>query len=200
MNSTQIDINILIAWGGVAKKFRKNQIVFSEDDIAQFYYQIIEGQVKLINLHNDGSEYIQGIFYDGNGFGEPPLFINEKYPSTAIVQKDSVIMVLSKASFFKMIEDDPKIQFNFLKIFAQKIYNKSITARELIHNTPDLKILGFLQSIKKKADSHISPLLISHTRQEIANLTGLRVETVIRTLKKMENKNQVQIINRKLYI
>jgi CRP-like cAMP-binding protein len=108
--------------------------------------------------------------------------------------------VLSKASFFKMIEDDPKIQFNFLKIFAQKIYNKSITARELIHNTPDLKILGFLHSIKKKDDSHISPLLISHTRQEIANLTGLRVETVIRTLKKMENKNQVQIINRKLYI
>ena len=36
--------------------------------------------------------------------------------------------------------------------------------------------------------------MISHTRQEIANLTGLRVETVIRTLKKMENKNQVQII------
>lgn len=200
MKIAQIDINILIAWGGVAKKYRKNQTVFSEDDIAQFYYQIIEGQVKLINLHNDGSEYIQGIFYEGNGFGEPPLFIDEKYPSTAVVQKDSVIMVLSKASFIKMIEDDPKIQCSLLKAFSQRIFNKSVTSRELIHNTPDIKILGFLQSIKKKSEQTNMPLLVTHTRQEIANLTGLRVETVIRTLKKMAAQNKVQIINRKLYI
>ncbi len=40
---------------------------------------------------------------------------------------------------------------------------------------------------------------VNHTRQEIANLTGLRVETVIRTLKKMETEKLVCIINRKLY-
>jgi CRP/FNR family transcriptional regulator len=195
----QIDSNILIAWGGVARKYKKNQIVFFEDDAAQFYFQIIEGQVKLINLHNDGNEYIQGIFHEGDGFGEPPLFIEETYPSTAIAQKDSVIMKLSKSSFFKMIEDDPKIQCDLLKVLAQRIYNKSVTARELIHNTPEAKILGFLQSVKRKNENSISPILITNTRQEIANLTGLRVETVIRTLKKMAIENRVQIINRKLY-
>jgi CRP-like cAMP-binding protein len=40
---------------------------------------------------------------------------------------------------------------------------------------------------------------IAFTRQEIANFTGLRVETVIRTLKKMEEENKVTIDHRKLY-
>lgn len=37
------------------------------------------------------------------------------------------------------------------------------------------------------------------TRQQLASMTGLRVETVIRTIKKMEQQNIVKIINRKIY-
>ena len=41
--------------------------------------------------------------------------------------------------------------------------------------------------------------LVEFTRQEIANFTGLRVETVIRELSKMSKTNKVEIINHKLY-
>lgn len=59
----QIDTNILIAWGGIAKKYAKNEVIFHEDTEALFYYQVVEGQVKMININNDGKEYIQGIFH-----------------------------------------------------------------------------------------------------------------------------------------
>jgi CRP/FNR family transcriptional regulator len=195
----QIDTNILIAWGGVSKKYKKNATIFNEEDHPFFYYQIVEGQVKLVNLYNDGKEYIQGVFYDGNGFGEPPLFIDKPYPSSAIVQKDSVIIKLSKSSFFKMLEDNPKIQFELLKVLSQRIYNKSNTSRDLINNTPEERIFTFLQGLKKKNETQNECFLVPHTRQEIANLLGLRVETVIRTLKKMEVEKRVKIISHKLY-
>ena len=194
----QIDTNILIAWGGVSKRYKKNQIIFYEDNQALFYYQIVEGQVKMINLHNDGSEFIQGIFYEGSCFGEPPLFIDEPYPCTAVAQKDSVILILSKTSFFKMLLDDSKLLNQMTLTLARRIYNKTVTARELIHNTPEDKILAFLKSKKKNMNAN-EKNFVNHTRQEIANLTGLRVETVIRTLKKMETEKLVCIINRKLY-
>ncbi|MEF9477344.1 helix-turn-helix domain-containing protein [Chryseobacterium sp. 1B4] len=44
----------------------------------------------------------------------------------------------------------------------------------------------------KKQYSYEVPL----TRQQIANLTGLRVETVIRTVKKMEKKDIIKIYGR----
>jgi CRP-like cAMP-binding protein len=41
--------------------------------------------------------------------------------------------------------------------------------------------------------------LINFTRQQIGDLTGLRVETVIRTIKNLEKKGALKIINRKVY-
>jgi CRP-like cAMP-binding protein len=195
-----ISSDSLFAWGGIAKKYKKNEPIFQEGEHAFFYYQIIEGQVKLNNVYNDGSEFIQGIFHEGQGFGEPPLFIDEPYPSTAIAQKDSVIIKLSKSSFLKMLEDDPTIQFNLLKVFSRRIYNKSVTTRELIHNPPEFRIMAFLNSLRKNNGTIRNRQYVPHTRQEIANFTGLRVETVIRALKKMESEKQVEIINHKLYI
>lgn len=41
---------------------------------------------------------------------------------------------------------------------------------------------------------------VSLTRQQLADLTGLRVETVIRTIKNLATKKKLEIINRKIFI
>jgi CRP-like cAMP-binding protein len=195
----QIDPNILIAWGGVSKMYLKNENIFFEENPARFYFQILDGNVKMSNLNNDGKEFIQGIFKSGESFGEPPLFLNENYPATATALKESVVIKLSKDSFFKILEAYPDIQFNFLKVFAKRIYSKASTNRDLINNDPSHRIIAFLDSIKKENSENEKRIKIPFTRQEIANFTGLRVETVIRTLLKMEKEQKVEIIDRKLY-
>jgi CRP/FNR family transcriptional regulator len=190
--------DILIAWGGVAKKYRKNEIIFLEGDSPRYYYQIITGKVKLFN-NSDTKELTQGIFTDGDGFGEPPLFIDEVYPSTAITISETVIIRLLKENFLKLIDEYPDIQKNFLRIFSWRIYEKSRLARELINNSPEERIITFLRYYKKKIGTSDERLRIDFTRQEIANFTGLCVETVIRTLSRMNAKKKVAIIDKKLY-
>ena len=62
--------------------------------------------------------------------------------------------------------------------------------------------LGALLKYIKK--SHGIPTekeyLIKLTRQELADMTGLRVETVIRTIKIMEQKGIVEIIEGKIFL
>ena len=70
----------------------------------------------------------------------------------------------------------------------------------LTSQTPEFKIQFILDDMKKKQASEKSAkCLICLTRQEIADFTGLRVETVIRTLKRMEQEAKIEIRNRKLY-
>ncbi len=83
-------------------------------------------------------------------------------------------------------------------MFAERIYGKAITAREIINNSPESRILGFLNTYKKRKCVEQERIQIPYTRQDIADFTGLRVETVIRTLSKMKDNNKVEIINRKL--
>lgn len=109
-------------------------------------------------MSDDGKEYIQGIFNDGESFGEPPLFINEPYPSTAVAQKDSIILKLNKETFIKILKEYPELQMALIKILSLRTYNKTITARDLIYNKPTHKIKAFLKAYKIKANIPINQL------------------------------------------
>lgn len=194
----QIDADILITWGAVAKKFKKGDFIFHEDDYPRFYYQIIEGTVKMFNTNLEGKEFTHSEFKTGCSFGEPPLFIDENYPSTAVASRDSIILKLSKEKFLEILDEYPVYQKQIIILFAKRIYSKTIIAREIINNTPESRIMGFLNGFKKKSNRGSEEIEIPYTRQEIANYTGLRVETVIRTLTKMKTKKIVQIVERKL--
>lgn len=193
-----IDSDILIAWGGISKRYKKGEYIFHEDEPARCFYQIIDGTVKLYNTNLDGKEFTQAEFKKGNSFGEPLLFIDENYPSTAVTTEESVIIRLPKERFLEILDEYPAIQKKLITVLSRRIYNKSITTREIINNTPESRIIAFLNSYKKKNFKESEKMEIPYTRQEIANYTGLRVETVIRTLAKMKSLNKVEILNRKL--
>ncbi len=195
----QIDLDLLYSWGAVAKKYKKNEIIFNEDEVAYFYYQILDGGVRMFNSNEEGKEFTQGLFCCGDGFGEPPLFINETYPAKAITIQDSTILKLSKDKFLKILDEYPSIQKDFLLLFAQKIHSKSRTSKEIINQKPEFRVIAFLNSYKRKSGNSTAKIIIPFTRQEIANYTGLRVETVIRVFTQMNKTNKVEIINHKIY-
>ena len=193
----QIDLDLLYAWGAVAKDYKKNDIVFREEDPSNFYYQIIEGCVRMYNSNDEGKEFTQGYFKTGDSFGEPPLFINKAYPSTAATTKPSKIIKLAKDKFLKILDDYPEIQRQFLNLMAERVLGKSKTIKFVVNDKPEFRITAFLETFKKDANG--IKQLVPFTRQEIANFTGLRVETVIRTFAKMQIEKKIEIVNHKIY-
>lgn len=195
-----IDKDVLLAWGGLVKKYKKGEVIFTEGDYARYYYQIIEGKVRMYNVSPSGKEFIQAEFAKGCSFGEPPLFIGEQYPSGAVTIEPAVIIRLSKEKLFEILNDYPQYKDELIKLLARRIYNKATTARDIINNDPEARILGFLNHLKKsRGESEHTVVEVPYTRQEIANYTGLRVETVIRTLSKMKKSGIVSIEQHKLF-
>ena len=194
-----IDTNLLITWGAVSRKYRKNEFIFYEGDQCRFYHQIEEGKVKMCCYNDEGKVYIQGMFLKDESFGEPPLFLNEIYPACAVAETDCTILKLSKESLFKILNEYTELQMLFITNFAKRIYDKASANKNIISIHPDQRITGFLKKYKKENQLTGSKVLIPYTRQQIADFLGLRVETVIRTLKKMEENQKVEIRKRKLY-
>jgi len=196
-----IATELLEKYGAVKKSFNKNEIIFEEANLPTYYYQIISGEIKMSNYNDDGKEFIQGIFYKEQSFGEPPLFLNQNYPANAIVVEDSEILVLSKNNFMKLLEENPAVSIKIIENLAQRLYYKSVMAAEMSTQEPEHRVLKLIDhgityfNFKKDANGY----LINFTRQQIGDLTGLRVETVIRTIKSLEKKGILKIINRKVY-
>jgi CRP-like cAMP-binding protein len=196
-----ITSELLEKYGAVKKSFDKNEIIFEEGNLPTHYYQIISGEVKMSNYNDDGREFIQGIFYKEQSFGEPPLFLNQNYPANAITVDDSEIFLLPKNNFLKLLEENAIVSIKIIENLAQRLYYKSIMAAEMSTQEPEHRVLKLIDhgiayfNFKKDANG----FLINFTRQQIGDLTGLRVETVIRTIKALEKKGLLKIINRKVY-
>jgi len=196
-----IAAELLEKHGALKKSFSKNEIIFEEGNLPMYYYQIISGEVKMSNYNDDGREFIQGIFYKQQSFGEPPLFLNQKYPANAIAVEESEVFFLPKIDFMKLLAENPAVSLKIIENLAQRLYYKSIMAAEISTHEPEHRVLKLIDhgipyfNFKKNEDGY----LINFTRQQIGDLTGLRVETVIRAIKTLEKKGELKIINRKVY-
>jgi len=196
-----ITVGLLEKYGVIKKSFDKNDIIFEEGNLPSNYYQIISGEIKMSNYNDDGREFIQGIFYNGQSFGEPPLFLNQKYPANAIAVENTELFILPKENFMKLLEENPKVSIQIIENLAQRLYYKSIMAAEISTHEPEHRVLKLIDhgiayfNFQKDKNGY----LINFTRQQIGDLTGLRVETVIRTIKALEKKGELKIINRKVY-
>jgi CRP-like cAMP-binding protein len=57
--------------GKTISKFRKNQLVFVQGEVADTVFYIQKGKVKVVVLSEQGKEAVVGILETGQFFGEP---------------------------------------------------------------------------------------------------------------------------------
>lgn len=196
-----IDPELLMQFNAELFEVEKGHIIFDYGSKAQFYFQVKSGEVKMNNINRDGKEFIQGIFYAGQSFGEPPLFADVAYPAGAEAITDAEIFRLPKDDFFDLLKKHPEAHFKVSEVLASRLYYKAIMASEISSQDPEHRIIRLLDYTKKhiqNMEDH-ETLEVDLTRQQIADLTGLRVETVIRACKVLEKKGEVKIETRKIY-
>ncbi|WP_228422234.1 Crp/Fnr family transcriptional regulator [Chryseobacterium aurantiacum] len=194
-----IDENLLRSFGAEEKTFKKRESIFKEGDHAVYYYQITKGKIKLNNYNEDGKEFIHNILGKNQSFGDALLFLNQYYPMNAVSLEASEIVRLSRNNFMEMLRQHPDLSLEMNACFSQEIFYKLKMVQSLASQNPIQRLTGLLNYLKSYHDNdcaHSFP--VQFTRQQIANLVGLRVETVIRTLKKMEKEGIITFKDRKI--
>ena len=195
-----IRVDLILSCGGTLRNVVKNELIFKAGHFPSYYYQVVEGKVKMNNYSDDGKEFIQEIFTAGRSFGEPPLFINEPYPANAIAISKGVVVQIKKSLFDEMLYKYPEVSVEINRSLARRLYYKSIMAPELSSQSPEKRLLKLLHYLKQQTPVKSELFQVELSRQQLADLTGLRVETVIRTIKHLEKQEYLKIIEGKIYL
>ena len=195
-----LSIDLLLAWGATYKKISAGEIIFNEGANCCFYHQLVSGHINWLNINDNGKEFIQTIIEPGESFGEIPLFDDEPYAATAAAINDCIIIRLHKPVFLQLLKESPDLHFAFSKLLAEKFRFKLLLLRTISLEEPDKCISTLLEYLKKN-NKHICAgcSQVKLTRQQIAGMTGLRVETVIRTMRSMHLKGLLRIEKGKVY-
>mgnify|MGYP003146912659 FL=1 len=196
-----IEERILLDFGASKEIYHRGDQLFGEGEIALNFFQIISGEIKMNNYNADGKEFIQGLFVDGQSFGEPPLLANVKYPANAEAIKTSEVLKLPKLNFLELLTQHPETHLKLTRTLAKRLFYKAIMVSEISSQDPEHRIIRILDYLKRYVH-HIEgkfKFKVNLTRQQIADLTGLRVETVIRAMKGLEKKGKIKIKSGKVY-
>jgi len=180
---------------------KKDEYIFSEEEPAAFYFQVMSGAVKMSSYSENGQEFIQGVFKAGQSFGEPAIFGQFPYPNNAVATEKSEIAKLPKDVFFELLKEHFEIHTKFNTLMSNRLRYKAILLKEISSYCPDHVIMTLLKYLRDNSDSaNGQSFCVPYTRQQIADMTGLRVETVIRTVKQLQQEGRLNIHNHKIYL
>lgn len=194
-----IDEEILLANGAETQRYAAGETILLENAFPKFYFQIRTGLVKLNTYRDDGSEFIHSLPSTGHCFAETFLWHDVPYCINAVAMTDSEVLRLPKNNFFDLLNDKVELMKNVMAYTAERMFYRHKMLTTLSLNNPSYRVSKVLEFLK---DHHnvTEPFkyVVPFSRQQLASLTGLRVETVIRTVKKLEQENKLMISNGKI--
>ncbi|MBB6369995.1 CRP-like cAMP-binding protein [Chryseobacterium shigense] len=195
-----IDEELLLSSGAELMNYSINDIIFKENDQPKYYFQIRTGTVKINNYHEDGREIIHSLPFDGHCFAESSLFIDKPYPVNAVAMGNCEIIRLDKNKFLELTGSSPDLILKLYSYTAERMYYRHVMLSNISAPDPGTKVkrvMDCFKSYNQYTDKY--SYQFPFTRQHLASLTGLCVETVIRVVKKMEKEKTVRIQNGKIF-
>jgi CRP/FNR family transcriptional regulator, cyclic AMP receptor protein len=189
----RISIAVLRKYGATSIQREKGEAIFRQGEMAKAFFIVKRGQVKMTNVSEQGKEFIQGYFADGESFGEPPFFTQESYPASAIASVPSEVWKIERSNFLRLLKENFDIHLQITRALSKRLIYKSIMLSEIAIEEAEHRVRTLLDHLRATLRPVIDQPVLPFSRQQLADMAGLRVETMIRTIKGLEQQGVVKL-------
>lgn len=179
--------------GAVTKEYKTGDYIFREEDMPQFLYLILEGEVSIVKDFATGRQDILYVAGAGEVFGED-FFCPEQKPYwfNAVANEKSIILLFPWKFFFgfcsNACEHHQQLIRNMLEIMAVRSFDMTKKAHILSSTTLREKIsVWLLESMK---DGVVDTGM---NREQMAAYLGVTRPSLSRELMKMQKEGIIEI-------
>lgn len=193
----EIDSNFINETNADIKKYTKGSLILSEGSVSKWFLFLLSGELYVYNYTPEGKEFLQHKVQENQFFGEPAVLLEKPFPGNVVVISESAeILLINRDNLLQYLLNHPEWCLEFAKSVAEKNIIKSNSLKNIVFLNPEDRILKQFNDYKGEKKEE---MMINLTRKELSYMTGLRIETIIRTIKKMEKDGKLKIINGKVF-
>lgn len=169
------------------KPLQKGRIIFHQGDVAEGFYVLVKGRVKIFKVNLEGKEQILQFVSPGYPFAEAALFVGKTYPASAEVVEDGIAYFFASDDFKRLIKTRPTIALNMIITQATYLRRHARTIEDLSLKEVSGRLAGYILEHSGAGDSF--KLDISKT--QLASRLGTVSETLSRTFAKMKEQGLI---------
>ena len=190
----------------IANVYKKRQIVFYEGHAAHGIYIVCSGRVKIYKTDNKGHQLTTRIVYPGDLLGYPALLSRQTYSATAESMENSWLAYLNEAKFNDLLSRYPVLTRKLLEHLARDMRLAEDKARDMAMKSSRERLAELLLGLQAGRDGNghgngrKTVLDVPFTRLDLAEMTGLAQETVIRLITELEEEKVIAVKGRKVTI
>jgi CRP-like cAMP-binding protein len=117
------------------------------------------------------------------------------YPASAVAVVDSEVWKCPHDEFVNLLRDNFEIHLHLTEVLSGRLIYKSIMLTEIAVEEAEHRLTTLIEYFRRDEPKAKlgEPFRVPFTRQQLADMTGLRVETVIRSIKSMEQKGLLRL-------
>ncbi|KJR43237.1 Crp/Fnr family transcriptional regulator [Candidatus Magnetoovum chiemensis] len=177
------------------KQFAKGDVVIFQENTGSIMYMLLDGEVKVTVLKEDGTEIVIARRGKGEYFGEMSLIDDKTTSATVMAVTDSIIALVSKKNFYYLLYSNKTIFDDLLKTLCYRL-RCSIDTIQMLSNNYALERVGMLfNQLSKRYGIETEEgvfLNIKLTHQDIAHMTGMARQTVTRVIDDMKQGETIR--------
>lgn len=186
----------------VRKAFERGELLFVEGEDAAHLYLVERGAVKVFRSLDSGRELIVGLFRPGDGVGEVALIDGGGFPASAAAHEDVSVLLLRRADYLAYLSDFEGAALALLRDVMLRMRALQRRLEDLGGGSVEYRLGRVLQTLcagSGDADERIYAAL-PVTRQDLADMVGARVETVIRIVSRWQKEGLIGSDSRGLWV
>lgn len=172
----------------------RREPVFAAGQPARFVYNLTEGMVALSRSLADGRRQVFGFLLPGDFIG---LEAGDTYGCDAETLSDAKACRFDRATFDAFLRDNPEAALGLVRAASSDLAQARQHELLLGRKTAVERVASFLIDLRNRAgERHLrtQPLPLPMTRREIADYTGLTIETVSRTLSRLKSQKAIDLV------
>jgi len=183
-----------------AVHIRPGKTIFSEGEPAESAFGLSQGVVRLYKLLPDGRRHILAFALPGDFLGMP---LTNRHTFSADAIGEASLCRFSRGDLTKFIQSSPNVMRLMVEFASRELDMAQDQLLLLGNGSAEEKVAMFLLSWRNRLarlDVRTQTVSLPMRRQDIADHLGLKLETVSRTLAKLEQKNVIRLIPRGVFL
>lgn len=182
------------------KRVKRGEHLYRSGDPFRSLYALRTGFFKTVLSSENGQDLVTGFHMNGDLLGLDAI-CDDSHCCNAIALEDSEICEIPYPALENLCREIPALQHHFHKIMSREITRDHDLMALLSSMNADERIAAFLINLSQRFEARgYSPVQfqLRMTRGEIGSYLGLKLETVSRTLSKLQEEGTIGVKNKHL--
>lgn len=177
------------------RHFAKGDFIFHEGDIAESFYAVEEGRVKLFKESPSGKNFILDVAHRGDTLHAFVLFDAKPRWLSAQAMGEVTVLCVTREKFLSFVIKHPSIAMKIIGILGEQVHSAHDRLRDIVADGAEQRLINVLHMLYSKFGT-----TLFFTAEDIADLAGTTRETIERMMSRLKNSGLVSCTRGRIVI